>query len=114
MESHSVTNCIQCSERSAQLLKEQNSPFPIFPRGEVNVKGKGGMHCFWVNAKPTTATTHGGGSTALPSSSSSSSSSLDTVMENEQSEISIGVGDGVSRKDDLDLAEQGCIRDDDS
>lgn len=49
MESNSEENRIHCSEISAKLLREQCPKIPIFPRGSINVKGKGEMKTFWVH-----------------------------------------------------------------
>jgi len=49
MESNSMENRIHCSERSAQLLREQNPEERLQSRGNITVKGKGEMHTYWVN-----------------------------------------------------------------
>jgi class 3 adenylate cyclase len=49
MESNSETNRIQCSVRSAALLRRQDPGLPITSRGMVSMKGKGNVHTFWVN-----------------------------------------------------------------
>lgn len=49
MESHSGANRINCSERSAELLGQQCPKMPLTSRGEVTIKGKGKLKCFWVN-----------------------------------------------------------------
>jgi len=48
MESNSLKNRIQCSERAASVLREQCQEIFIQPRGAIEVKGKGKMHTFWV------------------------------------------------------------------
>jgi hypothetical protein len=48
MESLAVSGRVQCSEASAQILKEQAPDFPLRKRGKVAVKGKGHMTTFWV------------------------------------------------------------------
>lgn len=50
MESYSVANRIHCSEPSAKLLQKQNPGIEVMSRGMINVKGKGLMHTYWVNA----------------------------------------------------------------
>mmetsp|Transcript_26441 Transcript_26441/g.44151 ORF Transcript_26441/g.44151 Transcript_26441/m.44151 type:complete len:1556 (-) Transcript_26441:105-4772(-) len=49
MESNSLPGRIQCSLRSADLIKEQNPSLPLVDRGKINVKGKGEMYTYWVN-----------------------------------------------------------------
>lgn len=49
MESHSEKNRIHCSEEAATLLREQCPRMRIFPRGSIEVKGKGEMKTFWVH-----------------------------------------------------------------
>ncbi|KAL3943440.1 MAG: hypothetical protein SGBAC_002488 [Bacillariaceae sp.] len=49
MESNSAKNLIHCSDASAQLLQEQAPGIRIYPRGAINVKGKGSMNTFWVH-----------------------------------------------------------------
>jgi class 3 adenylate cyclase len=49
MESNSGINRINCSEKAAILLKEQCPELPLKSRGELSIKGKGMMKCFWVN-----------------------------------------------------------------
>lgn len=42
-------NRINCSESAADLLRQQWPELPLRDRGEISVKGKGKMNCFWVN-----------------------------------------------------------------
>lgn len=49
MESNSGANRINCSEKSALLLLKQSPEMPTRSRGELSIKGKGKMKCFWVN-----------------------------------------------------------------
>jgi len=49
MESNSQMNRIHCSEISATLLREQCPKIRIYPRGEIEVKGKGTMKTFWIH-----------------------------------------------------------------
>ena len=49
MESNSEANRINCSKSSAKLLLEQYPELPLRSRGELNIKGKGMMACYWVN-----------------------------------------------------------------
>jgi len=49
MESNSMKNRIHCSERAAQLLRNQDHDMPLKPRGTITVKGKGDMNTYWVN-----------------------------------------------------------------
>ena len=48
MESTSIANRIQCSERSAELIQEQCTEIVLKSRGPVSIKGKGEMNTFWV------------------------------------------------------------------
>lgn len=56
MESNSEKNRIHCSERSANLLREQDPTVELSPRGWITVKGKGEMKTFWVEKHAPTAT----------------------------------------------------------
>jgi class 3 adenylate cyclase len=49
MESSSETNRIHCSERAANLLREQDDRITIENRGVITVKGKGQMLTCWVS-----------------------------------------------------------------
>jgi Adenylate and Guanylate cyclase catalytic domain len=51
MESSSEANRINCSRASAKLLREQYPELPLKARGEIKIKGKGMMHCYFVNEK---------------------------------------------------------------
>lgn len=51
MESNSQCNRIHCSDISARLLKEQCPKIRIFPRGVIEVKGKGEMKTFWIHTE---------------------------------------------------------------
>mmetsp|Transcript_34524 Transcript_34524/g.38677 ORF Transcript_34524/g.38677 Transcript_34524/m.38677 type:complete len:795 (-) Transcript_34524:64-2448(-) len=51
MESNSQKNRIHCSEASASLLRKQCPKIRIFPRGEIEVKGKGSMDTFWIHTE---------------------------------------------------------------
>ena len=51
MESNSEKNRIHCSEASASLLRQQSPTVRIFPRGSIEVKGKGEMNTFWVHTE---------------------------------------------------------------
>jgi len=51
MESNSEKNRIHCSEYSATLLRQQCPRMRIFPRGSIDVKGKGEMKTFWVHTE---------------------------------------------------------------
>lgn len=51
MESNSEKNRIHCSETSAALLREQCPRMRIFPRGSIDVKGKGEMKTFWIHTE---------------------------------------------------------------
>lgn len=50
MESNSDCNRINCSERSADILREQWPEVQLQDRGELAIKGKGDMRCFFVEA----------------------------------------------------------------
>lgn len=52
MESLSLPNHIHCSERAAQLLKQQDPSRYMHPRGLVEVKGKGRIKTYWVDKVP--------------------------------------------------------------
>ena len=49
MESTSERNRIQCSERSACLLRDQCSSINVTSRGFIPIKGKGKLCTFWIN-----------------------------------------------------------------
>jgi len=51
MESNSQKNRIHCSEISAKLLKKQCPRMRIYPRGRIDVKGKGEMETFWIHTE---------------------------------------------------------------
>ena len=51
MESNSQINRIHCSEAAATLLRDQCPKIRIFPRGTIEVKGKGEMKTFWVHTE---------------------------------------------------------------
>lgn len=51
MESNSEGNRIHCSEASARLLRQQCPKIRIFPRGAIEVKGKGEMKTYWVHTE---------------------------------------------------------------
>lgn len=48
MESNSEANRINCSAKAAKILKDQWSNAPLFSRGNIVIKGKGIMRCYWV------------------------------------------------------------------
>lgn len=48
MESNSEANCINCSELAANLLLAQWPDALLEDRGEIFIKGKGLLRCFWV------------------------------------------------------------------
>lgn len=50
MESNSSKNRINCSERAAQILKEQWPQVSLEDRGKIPIKGKGLMRCFFVES----------------------------------------------------------------
>lgn len=49
MESNSEANRINCSKAAAKILRCQYPELPLRYRGEITVKGKGKMHCYWVD-----------------------------------------------------------------
>lgn len=51
-ESASERNRINCSDRSAALLSEQQCALPVTCRGPVPMKGKGEMISYWVGMGP--------------------------------------------------------------
>lgn len=48
MESNSESGRVHCSDRSEELLRVQAPEISTKSRGEINIKGKGKMHTFWV------------------------------------------------------------------
>ena len=48
MESNSEKNRINCSEAAASILQRQWPEVCLVDRGQVDIKGKGLMKCFWV------------------------------------------------------------------
>jgi len=58
MESNSLPGRIQCTERSARILAKQCPSIPISPRGDIHIKGKGDMTCFWINEVPNESRKH--------------------------------------------------------
>ena len=48
METYSPPNKIQCSERTAQLLKQQVPDLPLESRGSIHIKGKGDMETYFI------------------------------------------------------------------
>jgi len=52
METSSERNRSHCSERVAELLRDQHANVIVQSRGMVNIKGKGEMETFWVNPSP--------------------------------------------------------------
>ena len=50
MESNSAKNRINCSERSANILRQQWPEVHLEDRGIIAIKGKGDMRCFFVQA----------------------------------------------------------------
>jgi class 3 adenylate cyclase len=48
MESTSAVGRVQCSDRSAELIQQQNPSILLKSRGAVPVKGKGEMFTYWV------------------------------------------------------------------
>lgn len=53
MESNSLAGQVQCSETSAEILRIQDPKLEIISRGEIEVKGKGGMTTYWVSSTKT-------------------------------------------------------------
>lgn len=51
MESNSEANRINCSESAATILMKQWPELTLIDRGEIFIKGKGMMNCFWVHNK---------------------------------------------------------------
>lgn len=51
MESNSIVNRIHMSESTANLIKIQNPELSTVYRGEINVKGKGMMHTYWLQSE---------------------------------------------------------------
>jgi guanylate cyclase, other len=48
MESTSLPGRIQCTARTAELIRAQDPGLELLVRGEVEVKGKGTLKTFWV------------------------------------------------------------------
>jgi len=65
MESNSEKNRIHCSEASAALLKEQCPKIRIFPRGTIEVKGKGEMQTYWVHTEGTSSSSQSGNANGM-------------------------------------------------
>jgi len=53
MESNSMANRIQCSDRAYFFLRRQDPLLPIRPRGKIHIKGKGEMRTYWINEERT-------------------------------------------------------------
>jgi len=49
MESNSLCMRIQCSDRAAEVLREQCPELPLESRGTIPIKGKGEMATFFIN-----------------------------------------------------------------
>jgi class 3 adenylate cyclase len=49
MESNSLPGRIQCSARTADIIKTEDPSLPLVARGKIHVKGKGEMFTYWVN-----------------------------------------------------------------
>ena len=58
MESNSSANRINCSEASAGILKQQcqDNSLVLRSRGQIEIKGKDSMVCYWVEAASIKAT----------------------------------------------------------
>ena len=52
MESTSLPGCVQCSDRTAALVRAQDPGAALARRGRVEVKGKGVMETWWVGPPP--------------------------------------------------------------
>jgi adenylate cyclase len=50
MEHHGVAGCIQASDAVAERLRAAGAPFTLTSRGIIDVKGKGTMHTWWLDA----------------------------------------------------------------
>ncbi|CAB9522115.1 activated protein kinase catalytic subunit alpha-1 [Seminavis robusta] len=50
MESNSTSRRVHCSEKSAQILKDQAPEIKLIKRGKIGVKGKGEMVTYWVGS----------------------------------------------------------------
>ena len=48
LESSSYSRRIQCSEKSARLLRKQAPEIQLTKRGKIGVKGRGDMVTYWV------------------------------------------------------------------
>ena len=53
MESNSIENRIQCSQRAYYCVRRQAPELPIRPRGKIQIKGKGEMNTYWINEERT-------------------------------------------------------------
>ena len=47
-ESNSEKNRINCSERAANILQTQWPQVVLEDRGQIEIKGKGQMYCYYV------------------------------------------------------------------
>ena len=61
METNSKVGRIHCSERSADLLREQDPKCNLELRGRITVKGKGDMTTYFVNPPKASARTQAWG-----------------------------------------------------
>ena len=52
MESASESGRIQCSRKTAAILRIQMPDLKLVRRGPIHVKGKGTMVTYWVNEDP--------------------------------------------------------------
>ena len=52
MESNSERGRINMSDAAARALREQSEEVRLVDRGQVNIKGKGAMHCFFLDTSP--------------------------------------------------------------
>ena len=52
MESTSVPGRVQCSARTAELIRAHDAGARLAPRGRIEIKGKGTMETWWVDPPP--------------------------------------------------------------
>ena len=52
MESTSLPGRVQCSARTAELIRAHDAGARLVPRGRIEIKGKGTMETWWVDPPP--------------------------------------------------------------
>lgn len=90
MESHALPGRIQCSEASAELLRNEYIDVRITSRGKISIKGKGQMVTYWVEDRQSPSN--------FPDETDPKESAVDSVnekrTESETSGIDVSKGEG--------------------